>query len=54
MYADGAMQELLGLQEELPPEECYQYWYERIDPDYYPPVQSAVQNFVQNERSEVQ
>lgn len=54
MYADSAMQELLGLQKELPPEECYQYWYERIDPDYYPLVQSAVQKLCANERSEVQ
>ncbi|MCH1982719.1 ATP-binding protein [Ruminococcus sp. OA3] len=54
MYVDGAMLELLGLQEELPPENCYQFWYERIEPDYYPLVESAVKKLCANERSEVQ
>lgn len=54
MYADTAMLELLGLQEDLSPEDCYSFWYGRIDPEYYPLVKSAVQKLCANERSEVQ
>lgn len=35
MYADKAMLELLGMQEETGPEECYAHWYDRIDHEYY-------------------
>lgn len=36
MYADSAMLELLGLESEPSPEQCYQAWYERIEDEYCP------------------
>lgn len=54
MYADKAMLDLLGYEEEPSPEECYQGWYERIDPKYYPMVQDAVVRLSANERVEIQ
>ncbi|MDO4512589.1 MAG: hypothetical protein Q4B72_00980 [Lachnospiraceae bacterium] len=39
MYADDTMKRvLLGIHEELTPEEMYVWWYERIHPDYYDSV----------------
>lgn len=54
MYADNAMLELLGLDEEPSPEECYRVWYERIDTGYYPIIQSAIERIMSNDRAEVQ
>lgn len=34
MYADPTMLELLGLEEEPSPEECYCAWYDNISEDY--------------------
>ncbi|MCQ4636946.1 ATP-binding protein [Anaerovorax odorimutans] len=53
-FADSIMQELLGLEEDLTPEECYQYWYERIEPPYRPMIQAAVEKISQDEHAEVQ
>lgn len=54
LYADSTMLTLLGLEEEPSPEECYQYWYERIDSAYYPIVNDAVSRISQDMRAEVQ
>ena len=54
MYADGAMRELLGMDEILEPEECYSLWYDRIVDEYYPVVQTGVQKISNDERAEVQ
>lgn len=54
MYGDGVMQELLGLDGFITPEACYQYWYERIEADYYPIVQDAVDKLCSDVRAEVQ
>mgnify|MGYP002512290859 FL=1 len=34
MYADRTMRILLGVSDEIEPEECYHRWFERIEPDY--------------------
>ena len=34
MFADRVMLDNLGVEEELTPEECYHYWYDRIDNRY--------------------
>ena len=31
MYTDEVMDQVMGLKEPLPPEECYVYWYNRIN-----------------------
>lgn len=54
LYGDGAMMELLGLEEMPSPEECYEYWYGRIDPDYHAMVQKGVDKMIMDNRAEVQ
>ena len=34
MYADRTMRILLGVSDRIGPEECYQRWFEGVDPDY--------------------
>lgn len=54
LYGDGAMIKLLGLKEELSPEECYEFWYSRIDPEYHSMVQKGVEKIIMDKRAEVQ
>jgi signal transduction histidine kinase/ActR/RegA family two-component response regulator len=53
MYADRTMRILLGVPEEIEPEECYQHWFKNIEPDYVEMVQEAVQEMLKTGRSEV-
>ncbi len=53
MYADRTMRILLGVSDEIPPEECYQHWFGRIEPDYVEMVQESVQEILESGRSEV-
>ncbi len=53
MYADRIMRILLGVADEIGPEECYRHWFERIEPDYVKMVQEAVQEILKTGRSEV-
>ena len=54
LYADSAMQELLGLEALPDPEACYSWWYDRIVDEYYPVVQTGVEKITNDERAEVQ
>ena len=53
MYPDRTMRILLGVSEEVGPEECYRRWFENIEPDYVEMVQEAVLEILENGRSEV-
>lgn len=53
MYADRTMGILLGVSDEIGPEECYRHWFENIDPDYVGMVQESVREVVETGRSEV-
>ncbi len=53
MYADRTMRILLGVTEEIEPEECYRRWFENIDSDYVDMVQEAVTEILETGRSEV-
>ncbi len=53
MYADRTMRMLLGVSEDIEPEECYQSWFRNIDAEYIDTVQEAVQEILENGRSEV-
>lgn len=53
MYADRTMSMLLGIEEEVGPEECYQSWFSCIEPEYVGVVQQAVQEILETGRSEV-
>ena len=53
MYADRTMRILLGVPDEIKPEECYQRWFDNIEPDYVEMVQEAVREIMETGRSEV-
>ena len=53
MYADKTMRILLGVPDEITPEECYRHWFENIEPDYTEMVQEAVRQILESGRSEV-
>ena len=53
MYADRTMRRLLGVSEEIEPEECYRLWFENIEPDYVEMVQEAVKEILTNGHGEV-
>ncbi len=53
MYADRTMRILLGVSDEIGPEECYRHWFANIEPDYVNMVQESVQEILEAGRSEV-
>ncbi|MCI9146851.1 MAG: response regulator [Hungatella sp.] len=53
MYPDRTMRILLGVSEEIGPEECYRRWFENIEPDYVEMVQESVKEMLENGRCEV-
>ena len=53
MYADRTMRILLGVPDEIGPEECYRHWFEGIEPDYVDMVEESVQEMLKSGRSEV-
>ncbi|EOS68895.1 hypothetical protein C818_02771 [Lachnospiraceae bacterium MD308] len=53
MYTDRTMRYLLGVSDDIEPEECYRHWFENIEPDYVEMVQEAVREILENGRSEV-
>ena len=53
LYPDRTMRILLGVPDEIGPEECYQHWFERIEPDYVEMVREAVRAMLETGRAEV-
>lgn len=53
MYTNRIMRILLGVPDEIEPEECYQHWFQNIEPDYVKMVQDAVQEILKIGRAEV-
>ena len=53
MYTDRTMRSLLGVTDEIEPEECYRHWFKHIEPDYVVMVQEAVREIMETGRSEV-
>jgi len=53
MTADRTMRMLLGIDETVGPEECYQRWFRNIDPAYVEAVEGCVEEIVREGRSEV-
>ncbi len=53
LYPDRTMRILLGVPDEIGPEECYRHWFERIEPDYVEMVQEAVRAMLETGRAEV-
>lgn len=54
MYVDEAMLSLIGLDQQIPPEQTYHAWYDNIDKDSYGLVAEAVGKMVAGEHAEVQ
>lgn len=54
MYADDCMKALLGITEDISPEETYSKWYSRIDPDYYAMVNRCIENVYSGIPAEVE
>lgn len=48
MYVDRSMKELLGAEEDLPPEEYFHLWYDNIDPAYRDYVDHGVAQFMES------
>ncbi len=53
MYADRTMRILLGVPDGIEPEECYQRWFENIEPNYVEMVQESVREMIETGRAEV-
>ena len=54
MYADASMVGLLGIEEPVSPEECYQLWRTGIDDEYVEMVDSAIDRMMQDRPMEVE
>ena len=54
MYVNEPMLKLIGLKEQLSPEETYHAWYDFVDKDSYPLVHEAVDKMTNYEHAEVQ
>ncbi len=55
MYASKSMLKLLGLEEHPTPEECYEYWFSRIDGDYLEYCRNSIEKLISTgEQIEVQ
>lgn len=50
MLADDTMRQVLGLTEPLSPEECYQFWYDRINDGYYHHVNQSISGMIRSRR----
>lgn len=53
MYTNRVMRMLLGVSDEIEPEECYRQWFQNIEPDYVEMVEESVREIVETGRSEV-
>ena len=53
MYTDRTMRILLGVPDDIGPEECYRHWFSCIDPHYVDMVQEAVRTILEIGRAEV-
>lgn len=48
MLADDTMYRVLGLEERCSAEQCYQFWYSRINQGYFNYVKQSLSNMIQN------
>ena len=46
MYADPVMRRIMGITEDITPEECYTHGYSRINAGYYHYINMAVENCI--------
>lgn len=53
LHPNPTMCTLLGVSQEMSPEEVYQFWYHRIPPKYVPPVLDYIQKVIHESYSEI-
>lgn len=53
MYTDSMMRELLGVDDEILPEDCYAWWYDHIDKNFVSQIDSCMEEILVKGRSEV-
>lgn len=53
MYTDSMMRELLGVNDEILPEDCYAWWYDHIDKNFVSQIDSNMEEILVKGRSEV-
>ena len=46
MFADDTLKEIMGIQGDITPEECYYHWYNRINNGYFRYVNYSVKNMI--------
>ncbi len=51
MLADDTMLRVLGITDTLTPEECYQFWYSRINDGYYDYVNHSIESMARGDRA---
>lgn len=51
MIVDRTMRNILGIREELTPEECYRHWYDRISEGYFHYVNYSVEHMISTGRT---
>lgn len=53
MYTDSMMRELLGVDDEILPEDCYAWWYDHVDKKFVSQIDSNMEEILAKGRSEV-
>lgn len=53
MYTDSMMRELLGVDDEILPEDCYAWWYDHVDKNFVSQIDSNMEEILAKGRSEV-
>lgn len=53
MYTDSMMRELLGVDDEILPEDCYAWWYDHVDKNFVSQIDSNMEEILEKGRSEV-
>ncbi|MBR4755161.1 MAG: hybrid sensor histidine kinase/response regulator, partial [Lachnospiraceae bacterium] len=54
MFFDESMSMICGIEAGLSPEETYNFWYDRILPEYYPMIEDVLSKTAKGERVEIQ
>ena len=54
MYGDQVMLKVLGLNQELSPEQLYEFWYKRINPNYLTYISKSIQKIISGVPAEVE
>ena len=53
MYADNVMKRLLGVEQDISPEDCYVYWYIRIFSSHINAVEDAIGRLITGKKAEI-